>query len=229
MTFASLPLIFSTSHRFNIEQCGAVFTAMCIGALLATAAAIIQDPYSEWLGYYMGRFTGRHKRHGNPADVEMEASTKRDEKGAVTEEVKVKKPYDPEIRLYFSCFHSLLLPLGLFILGFTQYPSIPWAVPCIGIALATMGIYSVYLATFNYLADVYHRYASSALAAQSFCRNVMGAIFPLVSGPMFRNMGFAQAAATLGAIGIVLTAVPWVLVAYGPTIRGRSKFASALV
>ena len=32
-----------------------------------------------------------------------------------------------------------------------------------------MGIFSIYLAVFNYLADTYHRYASSALAAQSFC------------------------------------------------------------
>jgi len=33
-----------------------------------------------------------------------------------------------------------------------------------------MGIFSIYLAVFNYLADTYHRYASSALAAQSFCK-----------------------------------------------------------
>lgn len=92
-----------------------------------------------------------------------------------------------------------------------------------------MGIYSVYLATFNYLADVYHRYASSALAAQSFCRNVMGAVFPLISGPMFKRLGFAEAASVLGAIGVVLTAVPWVLVAYGPVIRARSKFASEML
>jgi len=63
-----------------------------------------------------------------------------------------------------------------------------------------MGIYSVYLATFNYLADVYHRYASSALAAQSCCRNVVGAVFPLISSPLFNNLGFAQASSLLGGI-----------------------------
>src|SRR3546814_7652455 len=42
----------------------------------------------------------------------------------------------------------------------------------VGLGFALWGIYSVYLATFNYLADTYHIYASSALAAQSFCRNV---------------------------------------------------------
>ncbi len=57
----------------------------------------------------------------------------------------------------------------------------------------------------------------------------MGAVFPLISNPMFKGMGFAQAAATLGGIGVVLTAVPWVLVAFGPDIRKRSKFASELL
>jgi hypothetical protein len=47
---------------------------------------------------------------------------------------------------------------------------VPWIVPTIAVACATMGIFSVYLAVFNYLADTYHRYASSAIAAQSCCK-----------------------------------------------------------
>lgn len=234
MTFASLPLIFSVSHSFNTQQCGLVFISMMLGAALATYLAIVQDKHSARLGHFLGRYTGRHKRHirehgtappppPSPSQVVTDA-----EKGEAGQ-IEVKHTHqDPELRLYFSCFHSLLLPLGLFFLGFTQYPSLHWVLPCIGVTLATMGIYSVYLATFNYLADVYQRYSSSALAAQSFCRNVMGAIFPLISGPMFRNLGFAQAASVLGGVGVVLTAVPWVLVAYGPGIRGRSRFASTL-
>ena len=215
MTFASLPLIFSTSHNFNTQQCGLVFISMMLGAALATYLAIVQDKYSGRLGHFLGRYTGRHKRHirehgsapQRPSQVAAVAQMSKDgEDGHVTE-VKAMHQ-DPELRLYFSCFHSLLLPVGLFFLGFTQYPSLPWVLPCIGVMLATMGIYSIYLATFNYLADVYHRYSSSALAAQSFCRNVMGAIFPLISNPMFRNLGFAQAAAVLGGIGVALTAVP---------------------
>ena len=37
------------------------------------------------------------------------------------------------------------------------------------IGCATMGLFSIYLAVCNYLADTYQIYASSALAAQSFC------------------------------------------------------------
>jgi Fe2+ transport system protein B len=100
-------------------------------------------------------------------------------------------------------------------------------VPTIGITIATMGIFSIFLATFNYTADVYHIYASSALAASGLCRNLLGGSFPLVTKQMFRNLGFQAASSLLGAIGAVLTLVPWVLFFYGPKIRARSKIASA--
>ena len=77
----------------------------------------------------------------------------------------------PEGRLYFSCVESALLPIGLFWFGWTSFPQIPWIVPTLAVGCATMGIFSIYLAVFNYLADTYHRYASSALAAQSFCES----------------------------------------------------------
>ncbi|KAL9045016.1 MAG: hypothetical protein Q9214_001889, partial [Letrouitia sp. 1 TL-2023] len=74
----------------------------------------------------------------------------------------------PEGRLYFSCVQSGLLPVGLFWFGWTLAPSIHWIVPTMAIGCATMGLFSIYLAVCNYLADVYQTYASSALAAQSF-------------------------------------------------------------
>lgn len=75
----------------------------------------------------------------------------------------------PEGRLYFSCVQSALLPIGLFWFAWTLAPSVHWIVPTMAIGCATMGLFSIYLAVFHYLADTYQRYASSALAAQSFC------------------------------------------------------------
>jgi MFS family permease len=134
----------------------------------------------------------------------------------------------PEHRLYFSCVESVLLPIGLFMFGWSSQYHVHWIVPSLAVGLSTMGIFSIYLAVFNYLADTYHRYASSALAAQSFCRNVLGGIFPLVSKQMFENLGFGAAASLLGGIATGLTFVPWVLVFLGPKIRAQSKLASEL-
>jgi MFS family permease len=80
----------------------------------------------------------------------------------------------PEDRLYFACVESACMPVGLFMFGWTSRTDVHWIVPAIAITIATIGIFSIYLSVFNYLADTYHRYASSALAAQSFCRNMLG-------------------------------------------------------
>ena len=135
----------------------------------------------------------------------------------------------PEGRLYFSCIESALMPIGLFWFGWTSFPQTHWILPTIAIGCATMGIFSIYLAVFIYLANTYHQYASSALAAQSFCRNMLGGIFPLIANQMFTAMTYQGASSFLGGVGAVLTIVPWVLVFYGPRIRARSKFASEIM
>lgn len=136
----------------------------------------------------------------------------------------------PEARLYFSCVQSALLPAGLFLFGWTagRGADVHWVVPALAVGVATMGIFSVYLAVFNYLSDTYGRFASSALAAQSFCRNGLGGVLTLVTRRMFVDMGYGPAGSCLGGIALALTLVPWVLVLYGERIRARSKFAGSL-
>jgi len=138
-------------------------------------------------------------------------------------------PDTPEARLYFACVESALLPIGLFWFGWTITPDTPWIVPAMAITCASMGVFTIYLAVFSYLADIYHSYASSAIAAQSFCRNMLGGSFPLFTDVMFARMTFGGASSFLGGIAVLLTLVPWVLVFYGHRIRARSKFASQVV
>ncbi|RTE83185.1 hypothetical protein BHE90_002256 [Fusarium euwallaceae] len=137
-------------------------------------------------------------------------------------------PGCPEQRLYFSCLESLLLPIGLFIFGWAARDSVHWVIASVGIGVATAGIFSVYLAVFNYLADVYQSYASSALAAQSFCRNAIGGIFPLITNQMYSRLGYGPGSSMLGGIGLLLSVGPWVLVFFGPKIRSRSRIAKEL-
>ncbi|KAH6664719.1 MFS multidrug transporter-like protein [Halenospora varia] len=208
LTFGAIPLVFQRSHDFNLQEANAVFAAMMVGATLSTVLSIYQD---RLLAYYLS----------SPSK-----NDKPEEQNWIRRHIDLTCP---EARLYFACIESALLPLGLFWFGWTQFSSIPWIVPALAVGCATMGIYSIYLATFNYLADTYHRYASSALAAQSFCRNMLGGIFPLVTRALFNNLTFQGAASLLGGIGALLTIVPWVLVFYGPKIRARSRFAGEIM
>ena len=204
LTFSSIFAVFGRVYQFNVEQSGRVFIAMIVGSGLATASGVFQD--------HLLRYPAWQPRAPSPSP--FWCAMRRGFPTDVTES-----------RLYFSCFTSTLLPIGLFVFGFTARPDIHWIVPTVAVGLATMGIYSVYLATFNYLADVYHKYASSALAAQSFCRNILGGIFPILSGALFLRLGEARGGALLGAIGTLLTLVPWVLIFFGERIRKRSEFA----
>ncbi|KAL8936349.1 MAG: hypothetical protein Q9211_004232 [Gyalolechia sp. 1 TL-2023] len=187
LTFSSVPLVFGTNHGFNVQQNGAVFSAMCIGAILATILSI----YQERIAVHYGKLSST-----------------------------------PESRLYFTCIESALMPIGLFWFGWTSFPQTHWVLPTMAIGCATMGIFSIYLAVFIYLANTYHQYASSAMAAQSFCRNMLGGVFPLIARQMFTAMTYQGASSFLGGVGAVLTIVPWVLVFYGPRIRARSKVAT---
>ncbi|KAI9371969.1 major facilitator superfamily domain-containing protein [Aspergillus egyptiacus] len=161
LKFSAVPLVFSTNHGFNVEQNGAVFSAVSVASIIGTAVSVYQENFAARLG---------------------------------------KMPSTPEGRLYFTCVESILMPAGLFWFGWASDSSIPWIVPTIAIGCSTIGILSIYLATFNYLADTYHRYASSAIAAQSFCRNVLGGVFPLVTNAMFTNLGYPAACSLLGGI-----------------------------
>lgn len=132
----------------------------------------------------------------------------------------------PEARLVLSCGQSLFLPIGLIWLGTTATPTIHWIVPVLSVGSITLGIFSVYLAVYNYLAETYHFYASSALAGPSFCRNLCAAFMPLAVEPMFVSLGPTGVGCLLGGIGLILSAVPWVLVLWGPRIREKTRVAA---
>ncbi|KAL3421090.1 Cycloheximide resistance protein [Phlyctema vagabunda] len=217
LTFGSIPLVFGRSHGFNTQSSGCVFAAMSIAAMLATILSITQEALLSRYVKNLGQKTKGTDELGRTATQASRFTIRKLDMAS------------PESRLYFACIESVLLPVGLFMFAWTQFSSIHWIVPTIAVGISTAGIYSIYLATFNYLADTYHRYASSALAAQSFCRNILGGVFPLVTVAMFNGLTFQGAASLLGGIGALLTIVPWVLVLYGPKIRARSKFASEIM
>jgi MFS family permease len=132
----------------------------------------------------------------------------------------------PEARLYFSVPGSLIFTAGLFWYGWASYPDVPWIVPTLGIACVGLGIYEIYMAVVNYLADAYEKYAASALSAASLGRNTFGAFLPLASQALYTNLGFQWASSLLGFIGLLVSLAPVMLLVWGPQVRRRSPFMS---
>ncbi|KAF8524182.1 major facilitator superfamily domain-containing protein [Gautieria morchelliformis] len=134
----------------------------------------------------------------------------------------------PEARLYSALAAAILFPIGCFIYAWTTLPSIHWVGPMFGILVFITALFIIYLAVFSYLADTYYIYASSALAGQSLCRNLMGTAFPLFTNQMYSRLMFRWASTLFGILAAVLAIVPFILFAYGPQIRARSRFARKL-
>ncbi|SAM81909.1 related to TPO1-Vacuolar polyamine-H+ antiporter [Ustilago bromivora] len=134
----------------------------------------------------------------------------------------------PEARLYYAAAGAVLAPIGLFIFAWTGRAGINPAAPIIGLTIFNLALFPVYLAVFSYLADVYERYASSALAAQSFLRNTFAAAFPLFSQQMYTKLKPKYASTLLACIAALLGVVPFVLLKYGDRIRKHSRAAMAL-
>ncbi|KAK1752975.1 major facilitator superfamily domain-containing protein [Echria macrotheca] len=236
LTFGSIPMVFRRQYGWDLGRGGLVFIALIVGAAIGTGLCIWQERilhHPRWAVPTASSGVPSSSTLVAPTDEPLPDGEKSQAPPSRSERIwsfiRRRFPADsPESRIYFTCVVSILLPIGLFIFGLTARPHIHWIVPSIGIALATLGILSIYLAIFNYFADSYHQFASSALAAQSLCRNLVGGAFPLVTGPLIENLGETRMTVLLGCIAIGLSVVPWVLVFYGDRIRARSPFASQL-
>ncbi|KAF7974621.1 hypothetical protein HWV62_11598 [Athelia sp. TMB] len=134
----------------------------------------------------------------------------------------------PESRLYAACVGGLVVPVSLFWFAWSGRPEVHWIVPTIALVFFNFGVFPIYLATFSYLADSYEQYGSSAIAAQSFLRNVFGGVFPLFTIPMYSNLGYPLASTILGALACAFSVLPFLLMAYGPQIRSRGRVAKQI-
>ncbi|KAK7022182.1 MFS polyamine transporter [Favolaschia claudopus] len=132
----------------------------------------------------------------------------------------------PEYRVPLLIPGAIALPVGLFITGWTVQAKVHWIVPDIGIALVGGSIILSFQAIQLIVVDMFAFYAASALACVSFLRSIFGFGFPLFAQQMYRKLGYGKGDTILAVIAIVIGCpAPWLLWAYGPQLRARSKFA----
>jgi MFS transporter, DHA1 family, multidrug resistance protein len=132
----------------------------------------------------------------------------------------------PEWRLPPAILGGLSFSAGLFWFGWSGYRSdIHWIVPTLSGLLTGFGLLSIFLQSLNYLIDAYLMFAASAVAANTFCRSLAGAGFPLFAVFMFDGMGIQWAGTLLGFVALALVPIPIAFYYYGERIRRRSAFA----
>ncbi|KAI1610646.1 major facilitator superfamily domain-containing protein [Exophiala viscosa] len=136
----------------------------------------------------------------------------------------------PEARLYVSVFGSFVgVAGGMFVYGWTSFPSVPWIAPAIGLAMVGAGIDVVVLAIADYVIDAYARYAGSAVAAVVLGENLFSAFLPLAAQPMYSNLDFRWASSLLGFLALGLSFAPVCILIWGRQLRARSPFMKEAV
>ncbi|KAM4062962.1 major facilitator superfamily protein [Hirsutella rhossiliensis] len=137
----------------------------------------------------------------------------------------VKDGSEPEFRLPPAILGSLLVPVGLFMFGWSTYPWVHWIVPIIGSAIFGTGNVLLFTSIFTFLVDAYPLYAASALAANAFIRCLFAAAFPLFGNQMYQKLGYQWASSLLAFLTVVMLPFPYIFFRYGKRIRDKSRFA----
>ncbi|KAH8601211.1 major facilitator superfamily domain-containing protein, partial [Bisporella sp. PMI_857] len=193
--FGAFPLVFQGNHSFTLSQTGLSFMGIFVGMLIG----IFTDPL--WHKNY-----ARLIRQREDATGEVGGS-------------------EPEYRLPPAIAGGVLVPIGLFMFGWTTYSNVHWIVPIIGSTIFGTGILLVFSGSFTFLVDAYPLYAASSLAANSFARSTSGAAFPLFGVQMYHALGYQWATTVLACLTVLMSPFPYLFFKYGKRIRGHSRFA----
>ncbi|KAK9377698.1 major facilitator superfamily domain-containing protein [Lipomyces chichibuensis] len=135
----------------------------------------------------------------------------------------------PEERLVATFFGCFLMPIGLFIFGWTSPPNFPWIAPILGTTVMMTGFFTIFQGCLNYLVDTFLRFSASAIAATTFTRSCLGAAFPLFGNIMFRNLGVQWGASLVGFFAVAMIPIPFVFYRFGPEIRKHNPYSSQVM
>ena len=131
----------------------------------------------------------------------------------------------PEFRLWFGIFGAPAIPISLFWMGWTAYPSISYWSPLVASVLFGYGILCVFISSYQYIIDSYEGFAASALASVTLIRYVAAGGMVEVGLPFYSNMGVHWTLTILGAISALCVPVPYLFYVYGVKLRGWSRHA----
>ena len=122
---------------------------------------------------------------------------------------------------------GLLVPVGLFIYGWTAHYRTHWIIPNIGAAIFAFGLLISFQCAQAYVIDAYSRYAASATGAVAFVRTLMAFGFPLFAGSLYERLGLGWGNSMLGFVSLFLGLVaPLLLWLFGGWLRSKSRFGA---
>ncbi|UKZ83220.1 hypothetical protein TrVFT333_011025 [Trichoderma virens FT-333] len=192
----SVPWIFRHYYGWSAESEPLSYLGLMCGTALAAVPLILIDLYS-----YQKRLTEWQLSHDDD------------------------EPLPSENRLMSALIGSIMLPICLFIVGWTVHFHVHWIVPIIFQGLVMLSSLLVYAGANLFMLDAYGPlYGASASGSMMFSRYLLSAAFPLFALQMYEKLGAGWATSILGFVTLVMAPIPWFFRAYGEKLRARSKY-----
>ncbi|KAL9074973.1 MAG: hypothetical protein Q9161_001903 [Pseudevernia consocians] len=119
---------------------------------------------------------------------------------------------------------SFVIPIGLFLYGWTADKHVFWIAPIIGTGMVGLGLLATFMPIQTYLVDAFTIYAASALAANTVLRSLVGALLPLAGQKMYATLGLGWGNSLLAFIAIAMCPIPVIFYRYGERIRKNPRF-----
>ncbi|RFU75699.1 polyamine transporter 4 [Trichoderma arundinaceum] len=195
LVFSSYPIIFREQRHWKLGLSSLPFLGMMVGVFMGSAMIVTRT--------ILAQQASLKKIAENPSLAALAPA--------------------PERRLPLMMAGSVLLPIGLFIFGWTAAPDIPLVGMIIGSLFVGSGLLSIFVTAMTYILDVYSHIATSALGANTIVRSLFAAGFPLFAGYMYDGLGVAWASSVLGFVSLAMIPIPIIFYRFGPRIRALSK------
>lgn len=196
----AVPWIFKHYYGFDNTGQSLAFLGAVTGTLSASAPLILVD-----LFFYQNRLQHWQDAHGGRTNL------------------------PPEVRLTAALLGSFLLPLSLFLVGWTANYRVFWVVPLIFQGMTMLSSMLIYASVGLYMMDAYGPlYGASASGAMMLSRYLAAAVFPLFALQMYKALGVGWATSMLGFLTLGMAPVPWCFRVYGERLRKRSKYEMSI-
>lgn len=128
----------------------------------------------------------------------------------------------PEHRLPLMFVGALVMPVGLFLYGWTTQEHVHWIVPIIATGFIAFGLLVTLIIAETYLVDAFPIHSASAMAGGTVLRALAGALLPLVGPPLYASIGLGWGNSILGFVSLIFMPVPLLLMKYGERQRKNS-------
>ncbi|KAK8237814.1 major facilitator superfamily domain-containing protein [Phyllosticta capitalensis] len=234
--FESSAYVFETFYGFSIGSQGLTFLGLAAGCVIGfttiTTNSILFDRprAARWRAQQEEQVALQNASNRTSAtQVDAPVDPSALESGVVeaahAKPVRTSFNPPPEFTLYIAYPGTIILPIALFLFGWTAQNRVHWIVPIIGEALFGTANLLIFMACTAYLMNTYGpRYGASAMAACSLLRYILGAVFPLFILQMYEKLGTGWATSLLGFVTVAMAVIPWCFMRWGTYLRSKSQY-----